>query len=202
MLRRIFLGGITILMFFGMPSLGHGQVSVNIGINLPAPPPLVPVPLLRFHAVSDDHGPPADDVLKVVPPTCVMLVLSEGNGTPLVNASPSPEALKNDCPCADICLKIFSEALSRPPGKFAPHEQPICRAKFTVSFAMVLNIVDHAVPPFGPSYTTTFATPGAIERTISMSSATSMLLAVGVATPPLTGTFVNVAEELMPAVER
>src|SRR6266704_1077736 len=54
MLRRIFLGGITILMLFGVmlfgvmlfgvPSLGHAQVSVNIGINLSAPPPLVPVP--------------------------------------------------------------------------------------------------------------------------------------------------------------
>ena len=49
MLRRILFGGITILMLFGLmlfglPSLGHAQVSVNIGINLPAPPLLVPVP--------------------------------------------------------------------------------------------------------------------------------------------------------------
>jgi len=47
--RRILFGGITILMLFGLmlfglPSLGHAQVSVNIGINLPAPPLLVPVP--------------------------------------------------------------------------------------------------------------------------------------------------------------
>lgn len=38
MLRRILFGGITILMLFGVPSLGHAQVTVNIGINLPAPP--------------------------------------------------------------------------------------------------------------------------------------------------------------------
>ena len=44
MLRRILFGGITILMLFGLPSLGHAQVSVNIGINLPAPPLLMPVP--------------------------------------------------------------------------------------------------------------------------------------------------------------
>jgi len=44
MLRRILFGGITILMLFGLPSLGYAQVSVNIGINLPAPPLLVPVP--------------------------------------------------------------------------------------------------------------------------------------------------------------
>lgn len=44
MLRRILFGGITILMLFGVPSLGHAQVTVNIGINLPAPPQLVPVP--------------------------------------------------------------------------------------------------------------------------------------------------------------
>jgi len=35
---------ITILMLFGVPSLGHAQVRVNIGINLSAPPQLVPVP--------------------------------------------------------------------------------------------------------------------------------------------------------------
>src|SRR5258705_8374836 len=54
MLRRILFGGITILMLFGvmvfglmlfgLPSLGHAQVSVNIGINLPAAPLLVRVP--------------------------------------------------------------------------------------------------------------------------------------------------------------
>ncbi len=42
--RRMLIGGITILMLIGVPSLGYPQVSVNIGINLPAPPPLVPVP--------------------------------------------------------------------------------------------------------------------------------------------------------------
>ena len=44
MLRRILFGGVTILMLLGVPSLGRAQVSVNIGINLPAPPQLVPVP--------------------------------------------------------------------------------------------------------------------------------------------------------------
>src|SRR5260370_22491115 len=31
-------------MLLGVPSLGRAQVSVSIGINLPAPPQLVPVP--------------------------------------------------------------------------------------------------------------------------------------------------------------
>lgn len=44
MLRRIVIGSFTILMLIGSTSLGHAQVSVNIGINLPAPPELVPVP--------------------------------------------------------------------------------------------------------------------------------------------------------------
>jgi len=44
MLRRMLIGGITSLMLIGVPSLGLAQVSVNIGINLPGPPQLVPVP--------------------------------------------------------------------------------------------------------------------------------------------------------------
>jgi hypothetical protein len=49
MLRRILFDGISTLMLFGLilfglPNLGHAQVSVNIGINLPGPPQLVPVP--------------------------------------------------------------------------------------------------------------------------------------------------------------
>jgi len=46
MLRRTLIGGISILMLVAVPSLGRAQVSVNIGINLPAPPPLVPVPAI------------------------------------------------------------------------------------------------------------------------------------------------------------
>jgi hypothetical protein len=44
MLRRTLIGGLTLLALAGFASLGHAQVSVNIGINLPAPPALVPVP--------------------------------------------------------------------------------------------------------------------------------------------------------------
>jgi hypothetical protein len=35
MIRRMLIGGITSLMLIGLPSLGHAQVSVSIGINLP-----------------------------------------------------------------------------------------------------------------------------------------------------------------------
>jgi hypothetical protein len=44
MVRRILIGGITSLLLIGLPGQGHARVSVNIGINLPAPPQLVPVP--------------------------------------------------------------------------------------------------------------------------------------------------------------
>ena len=57
-----------------------------------------PVPR-RFRPLD----PPGPVVLKVVPPTWVMFVLSDGNGTPPVKASESPLALKNDWPCAAIC---------------------------------------------------------------------------------------------------
>src|SRR5262249_39674764 len=112
-------------------------------------PPLLPtyLPLTRpqFQTVSDDHAPPGPVVDKVVPPTCVMLVLSEGKGIELVKASESPDALKNDCPCADICLKICSEVGSGPPP---PQEQLICLAR--LSFAMRLNKSGHGLG-FGAS---------------------------------------------------
>src|SRR5437016_12935301 len=102
-------------------------------------PPLLPVdlPLLKpqFHTTSPDHAPPEPVVLNVVPPTCVMLVLSEGNGMAPENASESPDALKNDCPCAIICLKICSDVGSAGPP---PQEQLICLAR--LSFAIRFRI--------------------------------------------------------------
>lgn len=44
MVRRMLIGGITSLILICLPTLAYAQVSVNIGINLPAPPQLVPVP--------------------------------------------------------------------------------------------------------------------------------------------------------------
>lgn len=44
MQRRRLIYGLTLLALLGCASLGHAQVSVNIGINLPAPPALAPVP--------------------------------------------------------------------------------------------------------------------------------------------------------------
>jgi hypothetical protein len=41
--RRIFMGG-ALAAIVVPPAMAHAQVRVNIGINLPAPPPLVPVP--------------------------------------------------------------------------------------------------------------------------------------------------------------
>ena len=61
-------------------------------------------------------------------------------------ASESPEALKNDCPCAAICLNIPSEVGSGEPGEVAPQEQLICRAR--LSLAILLKIVAHEVPPW------------------------------------------------------
>jgi hypothetical protein len=69
MVRRMLIGGITSLMLIGLPSLGHAQVSVSIGINLPAPPQLVPLPATPvmyapavganyfFYAVNTTYSP-------------------------------------------------------------------------------------------------------------------------------------------------
>src|SRR3569833_1322240 len=65
------------------------------------PPPL-PVPLPRFHTVSESLAPPAPVVVNVVAPTCVIYGLSLGKSIKLVYAAASPDALKNDCPCAAI----------------------------------------------------------------------------------------------------
>ena len=44
MLRRLVLAGFVLGAPVGAPSPGRAGVSVNIGIDLPAPPQLVPVP--------------------------------------------------------------------------------------------------------------------------------------------------------------
>jgi hypothetical protein len=44
MFRRMILGGLAVVALLGAPSLGQGQVSMSIGINLPAPPSFVVVP--------------------------------------------------------------------------------------------------------------------------------------------------------------
>src|SRR5882724_5795683 len=112
-------------------------------------PPLLPVylPLFdpQFQTVSDDHEPPAPVVVNVVPPTCVIFVLSDGNGIEPEKASESPDALKNDWPCAAICLKICSDVAS---GEPPPHEQLICLAE--LSLAMRLSRSGHGLG-FGAS---------------------------------------------------
>src|SRR5208283_2859657 len=87
----------------------------------------------QFQVVSETHAPPGPVVVTVVPPTSVMLVLSDGKGIPFTKASPSPEALKNDCPCASICLKMFSAVRSGASGAESPHEQLNCFGELTVS---------------------------------------------------------------------
>ncbi len=44
MLRQMMLGGLVAVALAGSPVSGQAQVSVNIGINLPAPPSFVIVP--------------------------------------------------------------------------------------------------------------------------------------------------------------
>lgn len=44
MLRRMIIGSLTLLVLLGVARMGDAQVSVNIGINLAAPPVLVAVP--------------------------------------------------------------------------------------------------------------------------------------------------------------
>jgi hypothetical protein len=44
MLRQLMLGGLAAVVLGGAAGVGSAQVSVNIGINLPVPPPLVAVP--------------------------------------------------------------------------------------------------------------------------------------------------------------
>src|SRR5882762_3519391 len=96
-------------------------------------PPLLPVPPPQFQTVSDTYVPPGPLVAKVVPPTWVMLVLSEGNGTAAVKASESPLALKKDWPCAAICLKTCSAVASGPPP---PQEQLSCLARLSLAMRL------------------------------------------------------------------
>lgn len=44
MFRRMLIGGFTVLLLLGVGRIADAQVSVNIGINLPAPPALVAIP--------------------------------------------------------------------------------------------------------------------------------------------------------------
>ena len=44
MLRRIILGGLVVMGLASSAGVGQAQVSVNVGINLPAPPSFVIVP--------------------------------------------------------------------------------------------------------------------------------------------------------------
>ncbi len=44
MLRRMILGGLVALAVVGVATSAYAEVSVNFGINLPAPPQLVVVP--------------------------------------------------------------------------------------------------------------------------------------------------------------
>src|SRR3954447_15817862 len=100
-------------------------------------PPLLPVPPPQFHTDSERYAP-LEVVVSVVPPTCTIFVLSDGNSIEPVNASSSPLALKKVCPCAAICLKIASHVGSGPPP---PHEQLNCFAK--LSFAIRLSRSGH-----------------------------------------------------------
>src|SRR5665647_826557 len=111
-------------------------------------------------------------MVKVVPPTCVMLGLLEGEPSKLelstcpgVNASLSPEALKNDCPCAAICLKMVSVVELGPP--LQPQEQ----LKFLIVLLAAMVFKISLGIPVGPaSKTTILESPGAMEMAISMSS--------------------------------
>src|ERR1035437_4592723 len=95
---------------------------------------------------------------------------------PAVKASLSPDALKKDCPCAAICLKMVSVVASGPP--LQPQEQ----LKFlTMLLAAMVFKISLGIPVGPASKTTIWESPGAMEMAISMSSETSMLpLAVGV----------------------
>src|ERR1051325_2301524 len=99
-------------------------------------PPLLPVHLPRtrpqFHTVSDEYDDPAP-VVNVVPPTCVMFVLSDGNGIALVKASESPDALKNDWPCRAIWINACSAVGLGPPP---PHEQLSCRDRLSLAIRL------------------------------------------------------------------
>src|ERR1700744_3239094 len=95
----------------------------------------------QFHTVSSTRAPFGPAVVRVVPPTCMILVLSAGKGTPLMKALVSCEALKKDCPWAFICLKRFSAVVSRPPGVTLPHEQLNCAGELLLSLAMAEMIL-------------------------------------------------------------
>src|SRR5439155_24969580 len=97
-------------------------------------PPLLPAPPPQFQTVSE-IGLVA---VNVVPPTCTIFVLLDGSFTRVgsstalfTKASESPEALKNVCPCAAICLKICSIVGLGPP--LQPHDELIWLAALSVA---------------------------------------------------------------------
>src|SRR3954463_6671770 len=96
-------------------------------------PPLLPVPPPEFQTVSETNAPPGPVVDKVVPPTWVMFVLSDGKSIAVLNASVSPLALKNDWPWAAICLKICSAAET---GEPPPHEQLNCLHRLSLAIRL------------------------------------------------------------------
>src|ERR1017187_140432 len=81
---------------------------VGIAKRVLTPPLLASAwPGNQLHTFSDTHDPPGPLVVKVVPPTTVMYGSSDGSLIVPVGYSPlSPEASKNDCPCAAYCRKI------------------------------------------------------------------------------------------------
>lgn len=86
----------------------------------------------------------------------------------MVNASLSPEALKNDCPWDAICWKMASVVASGPPPQ--PQEQ----LKFlTVLLAAIAFKMSFCEPVGPPVKMMILASPGAIAIAIWMSKATS-----------------------------
>src|SRR5207237_6332435 len=98
------------------------------------------MPFPRCQTVSDTNDPPGPLVVSVVPPTCVIFGLSSGKEIEPANASPSPLAVKKDCPWAAICKNMFSAVALGPPPL---QEQLSCLDK--LSLAMRLNKSDHGL---------------------------------------------------------
>src|SRR6266508_2119904 len=56
MFLRMLIGGISVLMLIGSAGLADAQVNVNIGISLPAPPRLVPIPATPVKYAPSVHA--------------------------------------------------------------------------------------------------------------------------------------------------
>src|ERR1700678_1076804 len=101
-----------------------------MGYTVLTPPPL------PDHVRSDCHGPPAPDVVRLVPPTTVTFGSSEGGITTPLYAPLSPDAWKNDCPCAINCLKICSVVALMP----KPHEELSCWPRLSVAIRFRISL--------------------------------------------------------------